>query len=507
MYNADIYLRISKEDAESDSIGNQRALLLNFAESMPDIRIHKIRVDDGFSGIDFNRPAFRDMITDIAAGIVNCVIVKDFSRFGRNYIEAGRYIQILFPQAGVRFIAVNDGYDSARQQGFADDILVSFKNMVNDAYSADISTKVRSHLEIKRAKGDFVGAFATYGYMKDPANHNRLVPDSFAADVVRDIFLWKLDGMSAQGIADKLNESGILSPLDYKRFMGLRYSTAFKLNPTAKWQARAVSRILENAVYIGVLEQGKRVTPNYKLRLRLSMPKEQWIRVENTHEPIIGRELFFTVQDLLRQDTRAAAQGEPVRPLSGIIFCAGCGAAMVHKTNIVRGKRYGYYVCSGHRANKMLCSMHCISANMCETAVLAILKIHAASMLDLNKITGPVCRHGHKLQTRLAAKQEELRRCKEYRLSLHESYRDGIIPSEDFTDFSAVYDARISEAERVSRTLMQEIETATETRNCEAVLKAFLHADKLARRVAVEFVKKVSVHENGRIGIEVRYKK
>jgi len=421
MYNADIYLRISKEDGESYSIQNQHALLVDFAQSMTDICIHKIRVDDGFSGIDFNRPAFTEMINDIAAGIVNCVIVKDFSRFGRNYIEAGRYIQILFPNAGVRFIAVNDGYDSAREQGIADNILVSFKNMVNDAYSADISTKVRSHLEIKRKNGDFVGAFATYGYMKDPANHNRLVVDSFAAGVVRDIFLWKLDGMSAAGIADKLNESGILSPLEYKRSLGLRYSTTFKLNATAKWQARAVSRILENAVYIGVLEQGKRTTPNYKIRKRLSIAKEQWIRVENAHEPIIDRNLFDTVQELLRQDTRAAAHGHPVLPLSGIIVCAGCGAAMVHKTNKRGGKRYGYYVCSAHRANKAHCSTHNINAGICETAVLAVLKIHAATWLHMDR------------------------------------------------------------------------------------LKEFLHAERLPRKAVVAFVKKVTVFENGRIAIRVKY--
>lgn len=316
VYNADIYLRLSKEDGdkeESDSIVNQRSLILDFLKSMPDITVHKIRIDDGYSGVDFNRPDFIKMIDDIKTGIVNCVVVKDFSRFGRNYIESGKYIQMLFPRVGVRFIAVNDAYDSAKVQGYANNIIVPFKNMVNDAYCADISVKVRSHLEVKRKKGEFVGAFAMYGYAKDKNDKNKLVIDDFAADVVRDIFKWKLEGMSADGIADKLNLCGILSPMEYKRYLGLRYNTAFKVNATAKWTAKAVTRILTNAVYTGVLEQGKRTRPNYKVRVCLEVPKEKWIRHEGTHDYIIERDIFDTVQELLKQDTRATTKGGIVK--------------------------------------------------------------------------------------------------------------------------------------------------------------------------------------------------
>ena len=239
-YTADIYLRLSKQDGdniESDSIANQRALILDFLQAHPEIKLHKIKIDDGRSGVDFNRPAFIEMIDDIKNGIVNCVIVKDFSRFGRNYIESGKYIQVLFPRSGVRFIAVNENYDSIKEQGGSSNIIVPFKNMVNDAYCADISVKVRSHLDIKRKKGDFVGAFAAYGYMKSDEDKNKLVIDSYAADVVRDIFKMKMEGMSAQAIAVKLNQDGILSPMEYKRFLGMRYNTSFKVNPTALWQS------------------------------------------------------------------------------------------------------------------------------------------------------------------------------------------------------------------------------------------------------------------------------
>ena len=351
--------------------------------------------------------------------------------------------------------------------------------------------------------------------MKDESNHNRLIIDSFAGDIVKDIYIWKLNGMSAYRIAQRLNESGILSPMEYKRYLGLRFTTSFKLNTSSKWQAKAVSRILSNEVYTGVLEQGKRVTPNYKVRKRVDVPKGQWIRVENAHEPIIERPLFDIVQELLKQDTRAALKNINVRPLSGIIFCVDCGSAMVHKTNTNNGKRYGYYVCSGHRANKAVCSTHIISTVACETAVLMALKTHTASILDIEKITecieGLLYSKGRvrRLRARLEAKQEELRRNSEYRLSLYESYKGGIIPREDFISFKAGYDTKIKEAEIVIISIKGEIEKAAEDESQNhgrvSIFKEYMDAKTLSRKMVVEFLKKVSVYEKGRIEVDFRY--
>jgi len=517
-YTTDIYLRLSKEDGdkeESDSISNQRALILDFLKSMPDIRVHQIRIDDGYSGVDFNRPAFVEMMEDIKSGIVNCVVVKDFSRFGRNYIESGKYIQILFPRAGVRFIAVTDNYDSAKTQGFAGNIIVPFKNMVNDAYCADISGKVRSHLEIKRKKGDFVGAFAVYGYRKDESNHNHMVIDDFAADVVRDIFRWKIEGMSASSIADTLNRNGILSPMEYKRFIGLRFSTSFKINASAKWQANAVARILCNPVYIGMLEQGKRVTPNYKVRKRVDVPQEKWIRVEGVHDPIIDPVDFETVQELLKQDTRAVAKSTKVRPLSGVIVCGDCGAAMVHKINTKNGKQYGYYVCSKHRAEKAVCSTHMISAESCERAALSALRIQITDILNFEELLKkadniPYSRNNvRKLTARLEAKQEEIGRYNNFRLSLYESYKDAVISREDFISFKSSYDLKMAEAENAAALLKEEIKSviAGEADKHEWTKKFKEHAglDILERVVVAELIERVSIYENSRLEITFRY--
>jgi len=568
---ADIYLRLSKEDGdkeESDSIANQRDLILDFLKSHPDISIHKIRIDDGYSGVDFSRPAFIEMINDIQEGKVNCVIVKDFSRFGRNYIESGRYIQVLFPRSGVRFIAINDSYDSSTVQGYTSNIIVPFKNLLNDAYSGDIATKVRSNLDMKRKKGDFVGAFAVYGYMKasdagsegaydaDRANgtqknaKNQLIIDDFAADVVRDIFKWKLEGLSAQGIADRLNTSGTLSPMEYKRHKGLRYNTTFKINTTAQWQSMTVKRILQNAVYTGVLEQGKRSKPNYKVRKCVPVPKEQWICIEDAHEPIIQKSIFDTVQQILKHDTRAVKSGENVMPLSGIIYCGGCGGSMIRKTNTKNGVRYGYFICANHKKDKTFCSTHMISAPDCEEAVYDALQIHVASVLDVERAVmnadniAAMQHNVRKLTARLQAKQEEIKRYNDFRLSLYESYRDGIIKKTDFQTFKASYDAKIEEAEIAMQLLQSEIDKLTNgdcindlqskamdwidrfrsytgttlvrdiatgvavdtnlSENPSSDKDAIIQT-KLERKTVVELIERVNIHMKGRIEVVFRY--
>jgi hypothetical protein len=303
--------------------------------------------------------------------------------------------------------------------------------------------------------------------------------------------------------------------MEYKRYVGLRFATSFKLNPSAKWQANAVSRILANEVYTGVLEQGKRVTPNYKVRKRIDVPKEKWARVENTHEPVIERKMFDTVQDLLKQDTRAASKNEKVRPLSGIIVCADCKTAMVHKTNTKNGKRYGYYVCSAHRANKEVCSTHMISTEACETAVLIALQTHTTSILDIEKIANSSNSLAYsqgivrRLTARLDAKQEELRRNNEYRLSLYESYKDNIIPREDFISFKTNYDTKIKEAETAIIAMKEEIESAVtsemQTHDWTSIFKSYMDADVLCRKMVVELIERVAVHEKGRIAVDFRY--
>lgn len=259
-YQATAYIRLSYTDdrsSESDSVTNQRKLIENFIERNPDIQIVSEKIDDGYSGIIFDRPAFKEMMQDITDGKINCVIVKDLSRLGREYIETGRYLRRVFPTYGVRFIAITDNIDTAHE-GSGDDLTVSVKNIMNEAYCRDISIKTRTSLDIKRRNGDFVGAFPVYGYMKSEENKNLLVPDPYASRVVQDIFRMRLDGTSALRIATVLNEMGILSPLAYKKNNGFPYAKhGYADKEDCKWSATTIIRILQDETYIGTLVQGK----------------------------------------------------------------------------------------------------------------------------------------------------------------------------------------------------------------------------------------------------------
>jgi hypothetical protein len=326
----------------------------------------------------------------------------------------------------------------------------------------------------------------------------------------------KLEGMSAQGIAGKLNQSGVLSPMEYKRFLGLKFHTTFKVNPTAKWQSCTVKRILTNAVYTGVLEQGKRTKPNYKVRKCAEVPKEQWICREDSHDAIIDPAVFETVRRLLKQDTHAPRQGSAVFPLSGVIVCGDCGAAMIRKNYTKKdGGRETFYVCSRHRADTKVCSTHIISASACEKAVLDALRVHVAAVLNVEKALA--CAEGmayrrdgvRKLTARLEAKQDEIGKYKGYRLSLHESYRDGVISKADFISFKESYDVKIADAETAVVSLKEEIERTAageaESHDWINKFRACAAARTLERKTVAELIERVAVYDGSRIEVVFRH--
>ena len=347
-YDATAYLRLSytaDQSEESDSITNQKKLVEDFVAAHPDITLVNERVDDGYSGVLFDRPAFQEMMQDITQGTINCVIVKDLSRLGREYIETGRYLRQIFPAYGVRFIAINDGIDTANEHN-GDDLNISLKNLLNDTYCRDISVKTRSALLSKRKNGEYVGACPVYGYRKDQENKNQLVIDEDTARVVRDIFRRRIDGASAKRIADELNRLGIPSPLAYKISRGLPHpKRGYADSQKAQWSAHAILRILQDETYTGVLLQGKQSTHNHKIKDIIEKPAEEWIRTENAHAPIIRKQDFELVQKIMGLDTRTAPDGDAVYLFSGILICRSCGGRMTRKTNTVKGKKYIYYHC------------------------------------------------------------------------------------------------------------------------------------------------------------------
>lgn len=518
IYHAAIYVRLSKEDgdvagaskAESNSISNQKELIRDFLKDKEDIVVVSERVDDGYSGSSFERPGFQQMLEDIRRGAVDCVIVKDLSRFGREYIDTGRYIERLFPALGVRFIAVNDHYDSLRGDGQGDEILVPFKNLINDAYCRDISVKIRSHLEVKRRNGEFIGAFAPYGYQKDGEDRHRLVVDAYAAGVVRDIFRMKLHGMSQDAIAGKLNRDGILSPMEYKNSRGINFRTAFRVKAASGWSPVAVRRILENEVYIGNLVQGRQSTPNHKVKKSIRKDKGDWVRVEKNHEPVVSERDFAVVQKLLGMDTRTAPDREGVYLLSGIAVCGDCGAPMVRKVSSVNGKRYCYYICSGHKAGGS-CGPHRIPVQALEDAVFVLLKRPIGCILDLERVleyAGTVPFRDldvRKLEERREKLLGEAERCRELRMMLYEDMKDGVITKEDYVELHAAYEARGKEAQEAAGKAEREIRAVLEGDEDKyrwiSYFKEYRDIGELTRNVVVALISEVRVYDRENIEV------
>lgn len=508
VYDADVYLRLSKEDGdkeESDSITNQREFILEYLKYREDIRIHAVRVDDGYSGVNFERPAFQQMLDDIKTGKVNCVVTKDLSRFGRNHIEVGKYIEKIFPYLGVRFIAINDNYDSLTNDEQTNNIIIPFKNLINDAYCRDISIKIRSNLEVKRKRGDFVGPFAPYGYQKSEEDKNKLEIDEEAAEVVRSVFRMYLQGNNAYKIAEKLNKKNILTPMDYKKENGSAFYTGFKKNIKSRWTHMHVLRILGNPVYTGTLVQGKETTPNYKVKKKVKRDQSKWSQVENAHEAIISLVDFQNAQEQLQMDTRTGTAKEKVYYLSGIVKCGDCGANMVRKT-VPSGKRkFVYYVCGSHKGNKHICSSHSINAEALEENVLKLLNYQIRNVTDLaeilEKLDDAQVRQGEmdKKNKQAAKKRKEIQKYNHMRLELYEDYKDGLITKEEYLELKEVYEKRTQAAGQILEAM--EVEMAFlddgERNTCDWIneFRKYGYLECLSREVVVSLIEQILVYE------------
>ena len=516
IWNATLYLRLSRDDGdkeESGSITGQRELLRDYISQYPELREYAIRIDDGFSGSTFERPGFQKMIEDVKAGRTDCIIVKDLSRFGRNYLDAGEYIEKIFPFLGVRFIAVNDNYDSLGEKKSSDDLIIPFKNLINEAYCRDISMKIRSQLEIKRKNGQFLGSFSAFGYLKDEQDKNKLVVDQYAADIVRDIFKWKLEGISPQDIADALNKLGILSPMEYKRSLGMKYTTSFKTSTKAAWSAGTVIRILKNPIYTGVLIQGKETTPSYKVHKRIAKDKSEWTVIENSHEAIISEIDFDSVQKVLKCDTRRSPYDKAVGLFSGMLFCGDCGASMVRKTVPAGEKKYVYYVCSAHKQDKS-CSPHRMRDTALEEIVLDSLRQHIREVVNMSELlditdTAPLrTAQAQKVQRQLDKKREEYEKLQKLLMSLYENLTDGVIDREEYARLKVSFTARADEAEKQMDALRESLNDIQSHGTENVWMNEFIKRQELAsldRAVVVALIDKILIHSNDVVEIIYRW--
>ena len=469
--------------------------------------------DDGYSGVNFDRPDFQRMLQDIKDSKINCVIVKDLSRLGRNYIEVGKYIERVFPLLGVRFIAINDNFDSADDTEASNNIMIPFKNLINDAYCRDISIKIRSHLEVKRKRGEFIGAFAVYGYMRGE-DKNKLIVDPYAAEIVKEIFGMKMGGMSQQAIADELNSLGVLSPAEYKKEQGSGYKTVFQTHSKAKWTAMAIMRVLTNETYVGTLIQGKESTPNYKVKMREKKPREEWIRVENAHEAIISRADFEIISDIILKDTRVTAGKNAVSVYSGYLVCADCGCSMVRKKAYSGSFEYVYYVCSGNKKNKDTCSSHRISENALNLAVTKTLQLHLKHLADLQEsilyIRKTSC-NSDKIKMMVVQSErikEDIEKYNRLKLECYEDYKNELITQDEYLLFKKELDNRMEDIKKAATELGRKKRMILDGRyEKESFMEKFLTSKdiELTRSLLVRFISQIYVYENRRLEIIFRY--
>lgn len=525
---AAMYLRLSRDDSdvgdvtdgkgnvksESNSIGNQRELIRAYIHEQQDIELYDIYVDDGFSGSNFDRPEFKRMISDVEAGRVNCVIVKDLSRFGRDYIESGRYIQKVFPALGVRFIALTDHYDSFHADAGESGIVLPVKNFINDSYCRDISTKVKSQFEVKRKNGECIAPFALYGYKKAPDNKNQLVIDEYAADIVKKIFEWKMEGMAVSAIAEKLNGLGILSPKEYKKSTGCNYKGGFSGAVKSLWSSATIKRILTNEMYLGHLIQGKTEKINYKLKKSVEKPREEWVKVENTHEPVVSEDNFLIVQNLLKTDSRISPVTEKNSLFAGMLFCGDCGEQMIRRVNRYKDTQKVYYICSTKNRGDG-CTRHSIEEEKLKKLIIEPIRRYANCFLEEKRIFEKSLELETNFES-IVRYDTEIARLKEeqdkyYALcsGLYEDLRQEIITKEEFERLHGEFKRKAAEFEEAQK--KQEMMIKELFRNgvmSAGRLKTMQDCSELKeidRHTLCSMVKEIIVYENHRIEIEFYY--
>ncbi len=520
-----IYLRLSKEDddlscssgakSESNSISNQRKLIYDFMKLHPELELYDEYKDDGKSGSNFDRAEFQRMMKDIEAGKVNCVVVKDQSRFGRDYIDVGKYKEKIFPKLGVRFITINEGYDSLSATS-SDDLAFTINSFVYDFYIRDISTKIRTNLTAKKQNGEYAGAFVAYGYVKDSNDKSKLVVDQFAADVVRDIFRWKIEGLSPQNIAVRLNELAIPSPAEYKKLSGSNYKTSFQTSSKAVWSHVSVRRILKNEIYLGVMIQGKRTTPNYKTKTVVAKAESEWLRVEGTHEAIISARDFELVQELLRDDTHCRAGDVTVPVYAGRIYCGDCGATAVRKTVSYAGKRYVYYVCNANKHDKTVCSRHSIREDVLDQVIYQTVRHQIDLLLDVDKALRQfenLSWEKHKLKqldASIEIQEEVVRKNNTLRLGIYEDLRAGLLDRSEYESLKKELAERIDEAtaaiEKLNKEKREILDGVSKQQSWIEQFRQYENVTELTRPMVIHLIERINIFEDSNIEIVFRHR-
>jgi len=524
VYNVGGYIRLSVEDSGrpgAETIEMQRSLVLSYIEAQPDMRLYELFCDNGRTGTNFERPGFEALMEQVRMGKIDCIVVKDLSRFGRNYLEADNYLERIFPFLDVRFVSINDHYDTLTASRSNDNLLVSLKNVVNAAYSKDISKKSGSALTTKRQKGEFIGAFAPYGYQKSPTDNHKLEINEETAPVVRMIFQWRCSGTSYVQIVRRLNNQGIPSPSRYLYQQGKVKTERFA---NSQWHVTMVKQMLSNQAYLGHMVQGKKRNDFAAGKKDCPCPESKWIIVRNTHEPIIDQETFRIVQEM-REKCLATSQeragkfdslGKIPNILCGLVFCADCKQLMVRYKNVNEKCRHRYYtyICRTRFEDPAACP----KKNLHETELIEILWDTLQREIALaEQVEKLVRQHSQSPQVKsledavrreITIAQQARDRAEMLHDSLYQNYIDKLITEKEYIEMRDQYRADMMRAQKQLESAAQRLQESKNRAEHNPWLTSFgqyRSETELTDAMAHALIERIEVDAENHVSITLRY--
>ena len=514
------YIRLSREDGSdvSESVVNQDKILTEAIPKFFEDGMYEVidtYIDDGTSGTsDLERESFQRMVQDVKSGRINCIIVKNLSRAFRNSANQGHFLEEFIPLYHTRFISLYQPVvDTFLDPEVVHGLEVSITGFMNEQYAYKTSVDVRRTFKYKMENGEFIGAFAPYGYAKDPEDRNSLIIDEDAAQIVRDIFSWFVyDGMSKTGIVRRLNELGIPNPTAYKKANGSRYNNPHVRKNSGLWSSKTVKHILEYAIYIGTMRQGKQRVVSYKVHRRIELAEEEWIKVENAVPPLVDRELFDKASELSKRDTRTAPGEKKLYLFSGFLRCADCKKAMTRRAS----KNQVYYACRTYtQQSATRCTRHTIRVDRLETAVLVAVQKQIELVASLSEIiedinAAPVVKtESNRLTSLLKQKKAELQKVSDLLDGLYFDWKSGDITHDQYRRMKPKFEEQAAGLRDQINHIEDECETmALGIHNDDPYLTAFLkyrNIDSLSRSLLVDLVKVIYIHEDGTVEIEFNF--
>lgn len=501
------YIRLSREDEDlrgvnSESVETQKRIINKHIKTLEDAELVGYYIDDGYSGTSLDRPDFRRLQGDFENKVINCIIVKDLSRLARNNENAGKLIFVIFPFYNIRFISVNDKVDSFLEPNSVHNLTIHFKNIMNDEYSRDLSKKIRSASAARRRRGEFLGAFAPYGYKKDTKNIHCLVIDDEVAQWVRLIYKRFLDGLNYTQITRELTDLGAPTPLAHKKKNHPNFALPKEFE-VKLWSATTVKNILTSDVYIGNLTQSKYAKVSYKSKNVRMQDEREWITVENTHEAIISKEDFESVQEIVRSNRRTKSSPKQQNALAGIIKCGRCKRAMAITEERGKGAYRAYY-CTTYHKHKDLCERNRISVSGIENTVLEVLNQHLRLCGEMSKALSIINDKKQK-QTVSSDNTAKINDLKQKKTALYQDYKSGTITETEYKEKRAQLESVISSLEDVEGTNENNNALSPEENLFLKSFKGKRKFKKLTREITTTFLKAVYVYSPEHIEIELNY--